>query len=817
MKKICILFLLTGTLSVFGQTVENIRPDTIKHIPKGNVTKLYHSANRYEFETDKDSFNFNKALYVNGLPISASGKVDSSAYSDSSGFADTTLFATTSGDSLYDENTQKWLYNGDTIAKGDSVRLSYVADTFIVGDIQGKLYKSGSSEMTLETETNTDLVITSDRDLNINSEQLTINTTNNPANINVGTNNFNIQNSTNTYVYTGDTAFWNEENLKAKTGYFIDSIYINDAWLNSANFLVDSSWVSINLDTLYFNTTKTYNRIWTHTDGDLRIESLSGSGTDYINLGDGGGDGTLIYSDGSMRVQGSGVDLITNFGTYNFGTDIRNSGGEIELYSGGFTYTFEDDTLAMTNQALKAKYLSSQIINTDTTETNVFILGEGVAKDSASEFGDAQTIIEGIPFDSLQIKGYYIRFNESEGVFEFETGKEDVVWQGPLEDLVLVYNNTGATIPDFTPFYYTGYNGDSIPTIDYSLASDRDNALEVAGITTVEIADNDWGFGCKRGYIRGINTSSLDITKQGFLGDSIVVDSTPPYPSRTIALGYPVKIDASDGVFLVEISNSLEREFISGAEGYVSGPSGTDYLYGFYESNAADANLTQAAASVTFGSANVAYGAHPFSVCGGVGSVTGGGRVALITSGTSITDFGVRTTSDVDTLITDITTTALNEYYEAKKYIGTVTYQLIVAEGAPTAYSLDFNYGYAKYDDSFNRNFYVVGVEATGIAGAAETGLDIELIKHSDSGWTYAATGFTPGNGTLASLSTDYVTEKNLANGQPFAWKNLNLGSFIEGTENEGLIVRITTGTNNSIERMNIKLVIAVDRIAGNE
>ena len=195
---------------------------------------------------------------------------------------------------------------------------------------------------------------------------------------------------------------------------------------------------------------------------------------------------------------------------------------------------------------------------------------------------------------------------------------------------------------------------------------------------------------------------------------------------------------------------------------------------------------------------------------GGAGTATGG-VVGLRVTGTSVNDLGEYTTSDADTILTDITSVALNEYYEAKKFVGTVTYQLITISGAPTTYSLTFNYGYAKYEDANNSDFYIIGSEIVGVAGANDSGFDIELLKHSAQGWTYSAGAFIPGDGSIAKLSTDIPTENNLATGLPFAWKRSSLNEYIEGSESEGILYRITTTANSAVQSMDIHLIIELD------
>lgn len=73
MKKILLIIFVFISVYAKSQTVDNIRKDTIKHRAKGNVTRKYHGTNSYEFETNKNSFNFNKNITVNGSPIGGGG------------------------------------------------------------------------------------------------------------------------------------------------------------------------------------------------------------------------------------------------------------------------------------------------------------------------------------------------------------------------------------------------------------------------------------------------------------------------------------------------------------------------------------------------------------------------------------------------------------------------------------------------------------------------------------------------------------------------------------------------------------------------
>lgn len=238
----------------------------------------------------------------------------------------------------------------------------------------------------------------------------------------------------------------------------------------------------------------------------------------------------------------------------------------------------------------------------------------------------------------------------------------------------------------------------------------------------------------------------------------------------------------------------------------VTGNPDTYYVGGYYDFNDADANLTQASATVTFGVVNNTYAAHACIVAGGPGTVVGGGQVGLRVTGTSITDLGVRTTSDSETIVNDITTLSLNQFVEGKKWLGQITFELFVVSGAPTSYSLDFNYGYAKYEDFGNNDFILTDLECVGRGAASDANFDIILYHHSTAGWTYAATGFAPGGTVIASLQTDHSTDNSPTNNVRFAYKRSGLTTVINGADSEGILVGIITSTGNAIETMDVHI-----------
>jgi hypothetical protein len=463
--------------------------------------------------------------------------------------------------------------------------------------------------------------------------------------------------------------------------------------------------------------------------------------------------------------------------------------------------------------SLEIRELSTQeqIFQFDTTKGITF--PDGTNQSTAGKLDSTWGYIS---VDSIGVNKT-IRYNASEGVHEFLTGHGDVVWQGALEDLVQVYNNTGAIVTNGTPFYLGMSNGDSIATVGIASAN-TPTAKAFAGLITGEIGIGEWGYGAVRGKVRGLNTIGLSLMGVTWLSDDSTYTMTAPaYPSEKIIIGGAIRIHATEGIIYVQPSLGFTRQLKTKSYSFTSQgiASGTFWAAGYYDAPAADANLTQASASITYGNATTAYEAHPFAVYGGAGSVTGGGRVALITTGTSYDDVtGAQTASDVDTLINDITNAVLDAYNETKKYLGTTTYQLVVVEGAPSAYSLDFNYGYAKYDDINDRDFYVTGLECVWRGGQTDaTGFDISLLHHKTTGWSYSAAAFVPGDGVIAQRSVDQVGFLNVAGGVQSAWKRTSLSTFVDGAGSgvEGVIWKVETGANSTIQTMDMHLEIALD------
>lgn len=239
----------------------------------------------------------------------------------------------------------------------------------------------------------------------------------------------------------------------------------------------------------------------------------------------------------------------------------------------------------------------------------------------------------------------------------------------------------------------------------------------------------------------------------------------------------------------------------------ISAAAGTYYMGGFYDASAVDANLALGG-SVAHGIATVTYGTHAFVVAGAVGtSDKTTGAVQLRVSGTSVTEGGVRTTGDSEVVVADIENGSIvtDTFLETdKKWVGQVTYTLENdGTGDATVATFDFNYGFNKSDDFGDRDFTIVDFDVVGLGGATDSGFDVELLHHSAAGWTYAAAGFVPGGDVVVQLSVDQATDIELRGGVHFAYKRTGLSTVVVGSGNGGIVIRVTTGANNSISLAN--------------
>ena len=377
-----------------------------------------------------------------------------------------------------------------------------------------------------------------------------------------------------------------------------------------------------------------------------------------------------------------------------------------------------------------------------------------------------------------------------------DTGVAGVRVQIGQELHYLVYNDTVSQINNGQPVYGSGVDSTlEVHTIGLADASNAATVDPMLGQATSDIPSMSLGLVSEFGKVRGFDTSMWTEDVDLFVSTTagVLTDVSPTFPNASVRVCKVMKSHATEGSVHVRVKDTAKSIAVK-SYGFTSQGvgAGSYYIGGFYNFSTTDANLSQALTTISYGIANLPYNAHASVVFGGQGIVDTG-QIGLRANGVTFdSSTGTLNTSDSVVIVDDITTVALDDYFETpEKFVGIVEFELYVVSGAPTAYSVDFNYGYSKYEDFGNNDITLTTIEVVGLGNTNDTNFDIEVLHHKMTGWTYAATGFLPGNGKIADYSDDLAPYDNIFNNEPFAWKRTNLNTFIDSNGSEGVLYRV--------------------------
>ena len=369
-----------------------------------------------------------------------------------------------------------------------------------------------------------------------------------------------------------------------------------------------------------------------------------------------------------------------------------------------------------------------------------------------------------------------------------------------------VYNDTGTEIPNGTPVSVTGVITGITPNIIKSSSSSILSVLAFAGVTTMAILDGEKGLVTNFGTVSDVDTSLLELGSI-YLGPTGGYTQTKPlYPEERLIIGGVTKVGES-GILSIG-PRYIQRRSASRSYSFTSASAaaGLHWRAGFYDWDTSDVSLSQGSLSVTYGTADATRAAHVGIVPSAAGIVDTG-QVGLQVTGTQDAESGIQVADQTAIITDDITTLTVDIMEEClEKFSGNVEISLYVVSGSPVNYSVTFNYGFSKYEDFANIDGTVTGFSAVWEAGANDTEFDITLMLHSPTGWTYAATGFDPGNGDICRRSVDQAIASGINTGLDGAYKRTGLSTFVDGTAKEGVIVEIKTGEPNSIRSMDLHI-----------
>lgn len=152
-----------------------------------------------------------------------------------------------------------------------------------------------------------------------------------------------------------------------------------------------------------------------------------------------------------------------------------------------------------------------------------------------------------------------LRWNNTDLCLEFVTAG-GVIIQISQEVTILATNKTGADIPDGTPVYISGAQGQR-PTITVAENTDVLATSRTIGLTTQDIADNATGFATEIGLVRGLDTSAFNDGDPVFVAtDGDMIATEPAYPAHNMRIGYVVYSHATQGIILVDTQKGFHLE-----------------------------------------------------------------------------------------------------------------------------------------------------------------------------------------------------------------------------------------------------------------
>ena len=202
------------------------------------------------------------------------------------------------------------------------------------------------------------------------------------------------------------------------------------------------------------------------------------------------------------------------------------------------------------------------------------------------------------------------------------------------ENVALVYNGTGSTIPKGSVVAVSGAQGQR-PSVVLADADSEALSAPTLGVTAEAIANGAEGFVCTFGLVRGINTSAFTAGVPIYLSQTAgaFTATRPSAPAHTVALGWVIKVNASSGEVFVNINNGWELDELHNV--LITSPaSGNTLIYDASASVWKNANLTAGTG---------------ISISNGAGSIT--------INNTGVTSVGVSVPTGLSVSGTPVTTT----------------------------------------------------------------------------------------------------------------------------------------------------------------
>jgi hypothetical protein len=395
------------------------------------------------------------------------------------------------------------------------------------------------------------------------------------------------------------------------------------------------------------------------------------------------------------------------------------------------------------------------------------------------------------------------------------------------EVMIPFINRTGGTLSNGTVINAGGIDATThhLSGIKCDISSPATSSA-VIGIATADVVNDAVGIATYIGTVNDVDTSGV-YNEGGVLYASTTPgefsQDFPLYPNRVVILGTVREQDADTGKIFVTIT-PYSRAVGSRSYSFSQSNLGLgDYFFGgFYLHEDSAQTLSYGTPYLYPGLSGIAHSSHAFAVCSGVGTGVDTGTVGLKVTGTKIDDEGNTSTTGatptadeiIFTDITDITTCNTHMYGETQaKWLGTPTYQLYASSGSPTTASFTFNVGMAKYDDLGNNDHTLLGFDSLLNPGFADSSFDFKIHLHAPLGWTYDASSFVPGNGTIAEWRGAHTGFTTLDPGTPLPWKRTNINQFIDGDSVGGILFSVKTTNANTVQSLDVHVTSVIEEL----
>lgn len=156
-----------------------------------------------------------------------------------------------------------------------------------------------------------------------------------------------------------------------------------------------------------------------------------------------------------------------------------------------------------------------------------------------------------------------IRWNSTEGAPEAGLDGGNVTALLGTDLHVLIYNNTGSTIPKGKVVRVNGSSGTRL-TIALAQGNGDLNSADTIGLTAEAIGINSSGYVITRGIIRALNTNAFNEGDTLYVSPTTageIVNVKPSAPNHLVRVGYVIKkAGINDGIIYVDPLNGFELE-----------------------------------------------------------------------------------------------------------------------------------------------------------------------------------------------------------------------------------------------------------------